>query len=254
MSIGFLTFFRYIKNYTAKSRGQALSVYIQQGYIQRGRLSLPSLLPGKHETGAEGRNGSQEGGGLSRRPGEGLGELRAAETAAREKREEKTVFEKVIRDNNTEHSAKKSGSRITGSGRGREKSRRLPFSLCAGAEPDPRGAIPGGFPLRSAGGTAEPDPRRGLPRLIRRRRREKPGRKAGRLRGSHALRRVSCGLFSTHGGGRAAGVPSGLADPGENFRKEKTGKGTVIPESSEGGWQRRVISLVINFENLISFR
>ena len=237
-----------------KAGGQALSVHIQQGYIQRGRLSLPSLLPGKHETGAEGRNRSQGGGGLSRRPGEGRGKLRAAETAAREKREKKTVFEKIIRDNNTEHSAKKSGSRITGSGRGREKSRRLPFSLCAGAEPDPRGAIHGGFPLRSAGGTAEPDPRRGLTRLIRRRRREKPGRKAGRLRGSHALRRVSCGLFFTHGGGRAAGVPSGLADPGGIFRKERTGKGTVTPGSSWGGWQRRGISLVINFENIISFR
>ena len=124
-----------------KAGGQALSVHIQQGYIQRGRLSLPSLLPGKHETGAEGRNGSQEGGGLSRRPGEGRGELRAAETAAREKREEKTVFEKIIRDNNTEHSTKKSGSRIhagqfpaastlamcgSGAGSTRGNSRRLP--------------------------------------------------------------------------------------------------------------------------------
>lgn len=99
MSIGFLTFFRYIKNYTAESRGtSSLCTHTAGVYTAGGRLSLPSLLPGKHETGAEGRNGSQEGGGLSRRPGEGRGELRAAETAAREKREKKTVFEKIIRD------------------------------------------------------------------------------------------------------------------------------------------------------------
>lgn len=73
------------------------------------------------------------------------------------------------------------------------------------------------------------------------------------------LARISCTvprfrrLFSAHRGGGAAGVPSGLPDPGGVFRKERTGKGTVTPGGSWGGWQRRGICLDMNFEKLISF-